>query len=51
MTDIDRDVAERTTRLEQETKELLKLWEQYRGNIHRLMLRIALQQRTNARRN
>ena len=51
MTDIDREVAEQATRLEQESKRLLKITELTMANIKRALIKIALQQRTDARRN
>ena len=47
MTDIDREA----TRLEQESKRLLKITELTMANIKRALIKIALQQRTDARRN
>lgn len=51
MTDIDREVAQQAARLEQDAKVLLKLTELTLGNVKRALIKIALQQRTNARRN
>ena len=51
MTDPDRDVAEQVTRLEQETKRLLKLAEETKRNVLQASYRIWLRWQAAQRRN